>query len=129
MGLASGRRLTSRSKRTAERRPAAAMVYLGVSSILPFGLEAEHVLPEHAAGGIPIEADVGGGGVRVAPAPLQRMVQEQALAAGGQEQRIDGLHEEPHAKRLVAAVAQPHVHADRLRRARRSRTPPPDRET
>src|SRR5262249_18804709 len=60
----------------------------------------------------PIEADVRGGGVHVAPGALQRLVEEQALPAGREEQRVDGADQEPHAKRLVAAVAQPPVHAD-----------------
>src|SRR5262249_48281402 len=74
-------------------------------SILPLGLQAEHELPIHASGGVPIEADVRGGRVRVAPGALQRLLQEQALPPGRSDQ-------EPPAKRLVAAVAQPHVHAD-----------------
>src|SRR5262249_56888751 len=45
-------------------------------SILPLGLQAEHELPIHASGGIPIEADVRGGRVRVAPGALQRLLQE-----------------------------------------------------
>src|SRR6266508_2855426 len=45
---------------------------------------------------------------------LQRLVEEQALPAGREEQRIDGADQEPHAKRLVATVAQPHLHADGL---------------
>ena len=49
--------------------------------------------------------------MRVAPGALQRLLQEQPLPAGGQEQRVDRLHQEPHAERLVAAVAQPHVDA------------------
>ncbi len=61
---------------------------------------------------IPVQADVGGGGVRVAPDPLQRTREEQSLSAGGEEKRVDRLHQEPHAKRLVAAIAQPHIHAD-----------------
>src|SRR5437660_942405 len=50
--------------------------------------------------------------VRVAPGALQRLAEEQALPAGSEEQRVDRADQEPHAKRLVAAVAQPHVHAD-----------------
>src|SRR5262245_18704776 len=83
----------------------------GAASILALRLEAEHRLAVHAAGGIPVEADVGGGGVRVAPDALHRLVQEQALAARGQEQCVDGLHQQPHAERLVAVVAQPRVDA------------------
>src|SRR5262249_59545507 len=65
-----------------------------------------------APGGIRIEADVRGGRVRVAPGALQRLVEEQALPASREEQRVDGADQEPHAKRLVAAVAQPRVYAD-----------------
>src|SRR6476660_837228 len=78
----------------------------GVDSILALRLQAEHVLPVHAAGGIPIEADVGGSCVRVAPASLQRFVQKESLPAGGEEQRIDRLHQKPNAIGLVAPVAQ-----------------------
>src|SRR5262249_5160604 len=59
-------------------------------SILPLGLQAEHELPIHASGGVPIEADVRGGRVRVAPGALQRLLQEQALPPGREEQRVDG---------------------------------------
>src|SRR5262245_64207983 len=86
--------------------------YKRTCSILSLGLQAEHELPIHAAGGIPIEADVTGGRVRVAPGALQRLLQEQALPPGCEEERVDGSNQEPHAKRLVAAVAQPQVHAD-----------------
>src|SRR5262245_30390841 len=55
-----------------------------------------------------------GGRVRVAPGTLQRLLQEQALSACGEEQRVDCGNQETHAKRLVAAVAQPHVHAERI---------------
>jgi len=54
------------------------------------------------------------------------VVQEQALPAGRQEQRIDGHDQEPHAKCVVAAIAQPHIHTDGVSRARQSRTPAPD---
>ena len=59
------------------------------------------------------------GGVGVAPEPLQRMVEKKALAAGGEEQRIDRLDRQPHAERLIAAVAQPHVDADGFAARRR----------
>src|SRR5262249_26797779 len=59
-------------------------------SILSLGFQAEHELPVHAAGGIPIEADVRGGRVRVTPGALQRVVEEQALPAGREKQRVDG---------------------------------------
>src|SRR4029077_15213893 len=49
------------------------------SLILSLGLQAEHELPIHASGGIPIEADVRSGRVRVPPGALQRLLQEQAL--------------------------------------------------
>src|SRR5262249_28251087 len=45
-------------------------------SILPSGLEPQHVLAVHAAGRIPVEADMRGGGVCVPPDALQRMVEE-----------------------------------------------------
>src|SRR5262249_13696832 len=83
-------------------------------SILPLGLEAEQVLPEHAAGRIPIETDVRGGGVRVAPEALQRMVEKEPLPARREEKRIDRLNQQPHAECLVPPVAQAHVQADRL---------------
>ena len=54
------------------------------------------------------------GGVRVAPEALQRMVDEQPLPAGCEEQRVDRLDQEPRAERLVAAIAQPHVEVDRF---------------
>src|SRR5262249_26635421 len=86
--------------------------YKRTCSILSLGFQAEHELPIHASGGIPMEADVRGARVRVAPGALQRWPQEQALPAGREEQCVDGGDQEPHAKRLVAAVAQPHAHAD-----------------
>src|SRR5262249_45405161 len=67
-------------------------------SILSLGFQAEHELSIHAPGGIPIEADVRGGRVRVAPGALQRLLQEQALPARREEQRVDGGDQEPHAK-------------------------------
>src|SRR5262249_18540931 len=55
-----------------------------------------------------------GGRMRVAPRTLKRLLQEQALPACGEEQRVDCGNQETHAKRLVAAVAQPHIHAERI---------------
>ena len=52
------------------------------------------------------------GRVRVAPDALQRLLQEQALPARREEERIDGGDQESDAERLVAAIAQAHVHAD-----------------
>src|SRR5262245_45551048 len=80
------------------------IVVLRLCSVLPPRLEPEHRLSEHAAGGVPVQADVGGGGVGVAPGALQRVVQVQPLSAGGEEQRVDCLYEQPHAERLVAPV-------------------------
>src|SRR4051794_36829080 len=82
---------------------------IGAGSILSLRLQAEQGLPVHAAGRIPVEADMRGGRVGVAPGTLQRLVQEQPLPAGREEQRVDRLHQQPHAERLVAAVAQPHA--------------------
>ena len=53
-----------------------------------------------------------GGRVRVAPDALQRLLQEQALPARREEERIDGGDQESDAERLVAAIAQAHIHAD-----------------
>ena len=50
--------------------------------------------------------------MRIAPGPLQRLFQEQALPARREEERINGADQEPDAERLVAAIAQAHVHAD-----------------
>src|SRR5262249_37503520 len=55
-----------------------------------------------------------GGRMRVAPRTLKRLLQEPALPACGEEQRVDCGNQETHAKRLVAAVAQPHIHAERI---------------
>src|SRR5258708_16329761 len=87
--------------------PSAGLADAIVPSILSFRLEPEHELAVHAAGRIPVEADVGGGGVRVAPAALQGMVEEQSLPAGRQEQYIDRPDQEPHPERQVAPV--PHA--------------------
>src|SRR5579862_4173019 len=76
-----------------------------IASILTLGLQSEQVLSEHAAGRIPVEADMGAGGVAVAPEALQRVVEEKPLAAGSEKQRVDGLQRQPHAKRLITAVA------------------------
>ena len=84
------------------------------ASILPLRLEAEQILAVHAPGRIPVEADVRGGGVRVAPEALQRVLEVEPLPARGEKQRIDRLDRESRAERLVAAVAQPHIEADRL---------------
>src|SRR5215831_3004599 len=86
--------------------------YKRTCSILSLGFQAEHELPIHASGRIPIEADVRGGRVRVAPGALQRLLQKQALPARCEEEGIDGADQETDAKRLVAAIAQAHVHAD-----------------
>src|SRR5258705_12944233 len=67
-------------------------------SILPFRLEPEHVLAVHAAGGVPIDADVRGGGVGVTPDALERMIEEQPLPARGEEQLIDRLNQQPGAQ-------------------------------
>src|SRR6266702_6634118 len=83
-------------------------------SILSLGLQAEHELPVHASGGIPVETYVRGGRMRVAPGTLKRLLQEQALPACGEEQRVDRANQEAHAKRLVTAVAQPHIHAESI---------------
>src|SRR6202043_2085862 len=47
--------------------------------VLPIRLQPEHILPEHAAAGIPIQADMRRGGVSVAPKTLQGMVEIEAL--------------------------------------------------
>src|SRR5215467_2014113 len=80
-------------------------------SILPLRLQPEEVLPEHAAGRVPVEADVRGGRVRVAPEALQRMIDKEPLPARREKQRVDRLDRQPYAERLVAAIAQPHVEA------------------
>src|SRR5262249_58266933 len=59
-------------------------------SKLSLGFQAEHELSIHAPGGIPIEADVRGGRVRVAPSALPRVLTEQTPPAPPQEQRVDG---------------------------------------
>src|SRR6266496_4456175 len=69
-------------------------------SILPLRLQAEQVLTVHAAGRIPVEADVRCGGVSVAPEALQRLVEVQAVAAGREEEGVDRLDQELHAERL-----------------------------
>src|SRR5580704_8525237 len=89
------------------------------ASVLPLRLEPEQVLAEHAAGRIPIQADMGAGGMGVAPETLQRMIEKQALAASGEKQEIDRLRQQLHAERLVAAVAQPHIDADGFAARRR----------
>ena len=48
----------------------------------------------------------------VAPRPLQRLLQEQALPARREEERINGADQKPDAERLVATIAQAHVRAD-----------------
>ena len=52
--------------------------------------------------------------MRVAPGTLKRLLQKQALPACGEEQRVDRANQEAHAKRLVTAVAQPHIHAESI---------------
>ena len=58
---------------------------------------------------VPIEADVGSGGVRITPRLLQRLFENDSLPAGGHEQRIDCLHQQSRAERVTESVAQAHV--------------------
>jgi len=54
-------------------------------SILPFWLQPQRVLTVHGGHRVPVEADMSGGGMGVAPHPLKRLFEEDSLAAGGEE--------------------------------------------
>jgi len=54
---------------------------LPVGSILSLWLQSQHVLAIHSAHCVPIETDVGGGGVGIAPHPLQRFFEKDSLSA------------------------------------------------
>src|SRR5690348_9433467 len=85
----------------AERRPDNGQ-FLG--SILAFGLQSQRVLSIHGADRIPIEADMGCGGMRIAPNLLQLLFEKDSVTAGRNEQGIDRLDEKPGAEAVVEPV-------------------------
>src|SRR6202045_3121459 len=76
-----------------------------VPSILTARLEAEGVLTVHGPDRVPVEADMPGYGVGIAPGPLHRVAEMQAIAAGRSVERLDRLDGELGHPGLVAAAA------------------------
>src|SRR5262245_32432094 len=78
-------------------------------SILAFWLQSQRELAVHGTDSVPIEADVGSGGVRIAPRLLQRLFEKDSLSAGGDEQRVDRLYQQARAEGVTEPVVQAHV--------------------
>src|SRR5947208_10716373 len=72
--------------------------------ILPARLEAKGMLTVHGPHCIPVEADVAGNSVGIAPSPLHRVAEMQAIAAGRSVERLDRLDCELRHPGLVAAT-------------------------
>src|SRR6266404_2277904 len=76
-----------------------------VPSILPARREAKGVLTVHGPDRVPVEADMAGHRIDVAPGPLYRVAEMQAIAAGRSVERLDRLDGELGDPGLVAAAA------------------------
>src|SRR5438309_190806 len=68
-------------------------------------LEPEGVLAIHGPDRVPVEADMAGHRIGVAPSPLHRVAEMQAIAAGRSIERLDRLDGELGHPGLVAAAA------------------------
>ncbi len=74
-------------------------------SILPFGLQAQQVLANHRRHRVPVQADVAGDRVRIAPHALDGLVQRQAGAAHAGEHGLHGIARQARGEGVVAPVA------------------------
>ena len=72
------------------------------------------MLAIHRADGVPIKADMARYGIGVAPRPLHRIAQVQAITAGRGVERLDRLHRELGYIGLVAAATDAVCHCDLL---------------